>query len=155
SDICMNENPAQDSASHPTAGTAPSTGALTYRDLQRTVFLGFALYLLLHFAEPLTTLLLSFLLVFILAAVLNPVVAALQARGVPRIASTLGIVLLFLALLSLLGYLLAPPLVNEVGNFVAKLNRQGALDRYHDELAQRAPWLAQQLPTPDVLMQSV
>ena len=57
---------------------------LTYRDLQRTVFLTFGLILVYHLAAPLTTLLLFFLLVFILAAVINPLAVRMEQRGWPR-----------------------------------------------------------------------
>lgn len=151
----MNQPPPADPTGRTASADPPSSGPLTYRELRKVVLLGFGLYLLLHFAEPLTALLLSFLLVFILAAVLNPIVVAGEQRGIPRIATTLGIVLLFLGLVILLGYLLVPPLFNEVGNFVQKLSQPGALDRYHDELGRRVPWLAQQLPEPDAIIQSV
>jgi hypothetical protein len=54
------------------------TQGLTYRDLQRAIFLMWGLFLIWQMAGPITTLLLFFLLVFILAAVLNPVVVRLQ-----------------------------------------------------------------------------
>jgi predicted PurR-regulated permease PerM len=149
----MNEVPLQDPTGR-TASADPPPTPLSYRDLRRVMVLAFGLYLLLQFAEPLTTLLLSFLLVFILAAVLNPIVVAGQARGIPRIGTTLGIVVGVVALFTVLGYLMMPPLFNEVGNFVEKLSRPGALDRYHDDLARRAPWLAKQLPEPATIIQN-
>lgn len=133
-------------------GPAPG---LTYRDLQRAILFGFTLYLVLHFADLLSTLLLFFLLVFILAAVLNPVVSALQRRGVSRILSTLALVSVGVLVLVGLGMLAVPPLVEEVGNFLGKLRNPPALGRYYQEVQQRAPWLAQQLPTPEQIMASI
>src|SRR5689334_9228659 len=100
----------------PVVGTeAPP--ALTYRDLQRAVLLGFALYGLTQFAGALTTLLLFFLLVFILAAVMNPVVTRLEARGVPRIAGALALAGSVLIVVGVIGWLALPPLLDEVGKF--------------------------------------
>src|SRR5688500_985510 len=76
---------------------------LTYRDLQRAVFLVFGLLLIWRMAAPLTTLILFFLLVFILAAVFNPLVVRLQRRGIPRLASALGLAVCFLTLITVLG----------------------------------------------------
>ncbi len=122
---------------------------LTYRDLQRTVFLAAALFALWHLAEPLTTLLLFFLLVFILAAALNPVVARLEQRGVSRVVSAVGLALVFLGAVVLLGALLFPPLVDEVGRFVGSLsNRRGRLDELYQDMLRRYPQLVAQLPDP-------
>ncbi|MBM3457082.1 MAG: AI-2E family transporter [Armatimonadetes bacterium] len=129
---------------------------LTYRDLQRAIFLGAGLFVLWHLAEPLTTLLLFFLLVFILSAALNPAVARLERRGLPRVGSAVGIALLFLLLLCLLGVLVFPPLVDEVGKFVSGLDaRKGALQEYYQNLLQRYPRLAAQLPDPGEAMKNL
>jgi predicted PurR-regulated permease PerM len=130
--------------------------AFTYRDLQRGILLTFALILIGHMAEPLTTLLLLFLLVFILAAVLNPIVAWLQARRVPRIVSAIGLVFGVLLLLVGLGWLAAPPLLDEAGKLVASLpTKQDRLVAYYEDLTTRYPLLKQSLPSPDQVLANI
>jgi predicted PurR-regulated permease PerM len=125
---------------------------LTYRDLQRAVFLTFGLLILYQLAAPLTTLLLFFLLVFILSAVLNPIVARLQERGVPRILSAVGLAALLLTILGLLGWLAVPPLLDEVGQlFASSPEKLEALQRYYTDFTTRYPALGDYVPSPDQL----
>jgi putative permease len=120
---------------------------LTYRDLQRSIFLAFALLVVWHLAEPLTTLLLFFLLVFILAAVLNPVVVKLQRRGIPRIASAVTVAVLVLAGLGLL---------SETTHFVETLDqKQQMLEGYYVKFQGQYPELAEQLPPAGEIFQKV
>ena len=129
---------------------------LTYRDLQRAILLTFGLILILKFLEPLTTLLLFFLLVFILAAVLNPVVSTLQARGVPRILSAVGLAALFLGFLVLMGWLAVPPLLDQLGTFFTNLGqKQAEFKAYYDSLTQKYPGLQAQLPPANEILQNV
>ena len=67
-----------------TTSEQPERRSLEYGDLQRGIFLGLAVYLTVRFANSVVLVLLYFLLVFILAAVFNPVVVWLEARRVPR-----------------------------------------------------------------------
>lgn len=140
-----------------TAGADGAGGpGLTYRDLQRAIFLVAGLVIVYHLAAPLTTLLLFFLLVFILAAVLNPVVVWLQGRGVPRTASAIGIAMALLGLFTLVGFLAIPPLLDELTRFAGGLDdKQAELTRYYQQFVQRYPALAQQLPDPASLMQNL
>jgi putative permease len=129
---------------------------LTYRDLQRAIFLVFGLLLAWRMAGVLTTLLLFFLLAFILSAVLNPVALWLQRRRVPRLASALGLAVLFLAGVVTLTALAVPPLLEEVATFVRNVpeKQQRLLGYYHD-LLERYPDLKQQLPTPAEVFQRI
>jgi putative permease len=105
----------------PEPGVAAPSPGLTYRDLRRTVFLVFGLIVVFHLAEPLSTLLLFFLLVFILAAVLNPLAVRLERRRIPRIATAIGVVLVLLGLLTLLGAIVFPSLANELGDYLSQV----------------------------------
>lgn len=129
---------------------------LTYRDLQRSIFLAFALFVMWHLAEPLSTLLLFFLLVFILAAVLNPVVVKLQQRGIPRIASAVGIAVLVLVGLGLIGWGVWQPLLAETTRFVETLDqKQERLEGYYTQFRLQYPQLADQLPPAAEIFQKV
>ncbi len=130
----------------PEAGIQP-TGYLTARDLQRTVFTVFALIGALYMAGPLTTLLLFFLLVFILSAVLNPVAAFFQKRGVPRLMTALVMAVLILGFLVLLGYLVMNPLLDEVSKFSSRWgDKEDRLLGYYEGLIARYPQLKTLLP---------
>jgi putative permease len=129
---------------------------LTYRDLQRAILMAWGLFIVWHLAGPLTTLLLFFLLVFILAAVLNPIVLRLQRRGVPRIASAIGLAVIALAFLGTLTWLALGPLINEVGHLSENLSDlQGRLSGYYTGLRQQYPALGQQLPPPEEILRGV
>lgn len=129
---------------------------LTYRDLQRAIFLAFSLVIVWHLAEPLTTLLLFFLLVFILAAVMNPIVVALQRRGVPRIASAVGVAVLVLVSLGLLGWLMWQPLLGELTRFVGTWDqKQQQLEGYYHQFRRQYPELAEQLPPANEIFQNL
>jgi hypothetical protein len=72
---------------------------------------------------PLVKRLLFFLLVFILAAVFNPVVSCLQRWHIPRALGALSLVLLLLASLAVLSWLVLPPLLEELGQFFTRLSK--------------------------------
>lgn len=138
--------------SYPESQAPP--GGLTYRDLQRTVFLVFALLIVWHMAAPLTTLILFFLLVFILTAVLNPVVVRLQRLGIPRLASALLMAVALLGLLAALGAVGLPPLLSEIGEFVRSFpDKQQRLIGFYDSLLIRYPQVANFAPDPSDLAQ--
>lgn len=145
-----------DDSSTPAAETPAAVQPLTYRDLQRAILFGFAVALVWHLAEPLTTLLLFFLLVFILAAVLNQPVARLARRGVPRLASAGGIVLVSVAVLAVCGWLIGNPLVAEFAGFVRTLDQKRVvLERMYYDLARQFPDLARSLPPGDEIFKSL
>jgi len=127
---------------------------ITYRDLQRAILFAFTLYLLYQAAGPVGTLLLLFLLVFILAAVLNPVVVWLNRRGWPRIFGSIAVIGLIITLVVVVGSLAVPPLLNELGSFFGNLDEKEArLVQYYNDLSARYPQLAAQLPPPNQLIQ--
>lgn len=135
---------------------AASDQRFTYRDLQRGILLAAGIYLLVHYAETLTPLLLFFLLVFILTAVVNPAVVWLEKRGIPRLAGVLGIVIGLVAFLVLLGWLAVPPLLDEVSNFIGSLNaRKATFTGYYDDLLRRYPDLKGQVPTPETIFKNM
>jgi putative permease len=127
-----------------------------YPDLRRAIFLAATLYLLYQLAAPISAILLLFLFAFILAAVLNPVAARLQSWGVPRMLSAVGLVLLALAGLALIGWLAVPPLLSELGSALGQFtNLEARLTAYYQDLLQRYPWLADQLPPPGELVRDL
>lgn len=123
-------------------------GAL-YREMRQVVFLVAGLILAYQLAGPISAVLLLFLMVFILAAVLNPVAAWLQSRGIPRMVSAIGLVVGLLALLALLLWLALPPVMKEVSGATQRLGslREGATRSYAG-LLDRYPGLKEQLPAP-------
>jgi len=126
---------------------------LSYRDLQRAILFAFSLVILAQVAGPAGTLLLLFLLVFILSAVLNPVVVWLQKRGIPRVAGAVLLVFGMITVLGLVGSLAVPPLLDELGNFFANWgDKQQRLLQYYQELTANYPQLAEMLPEPGALM---
>jgi predicted PurR-regulated permease PerM len=126
------------------------------RALQGAVLFAFGLFLLYRMAGPISTLLLFFLMVFILSAVLNPVVARLERRGVPRIVGALGIVLSIAAVLGVVGWLALPPLAGQIAGLFRDLPaREARLERYYLDLTRQVPGLQGALPPPDELMSRV
>jgi predicted PurR-regulated permease PerM len=122
------------------------------RALQGGILFAFGLFLVYRLAGPLSTLLLSFLLVFILAAVFNPVVVWFHRRGVPRIASAMFLAIGILGGMALLGWLVLPPLGRELGQLFQNLpSKQDRLQNYYQDLIHRFPILANQLPEPQQL----
>jgi putative permease len=141
----------------PPSSSAPVvvTQGLTYRDLQRGIFLLAGLFVVWQLVVPLTTLLLFFLLVFILAAVLNPAVVRLQRFGIPRIVGAIMLAVLFLGLLGLIIWLAWQPLSHELLQFIATLDdRQRWLNQQYNNLIQRNPALKDILPAPGSLFQN-
>lgn len=139
------------------AGAAPRPGYCELlRAMQGALLFGFGLFLLYRMAGPISTLLLLFLLVFILAAVFNPVVVWLHRRGVPRIASAAGLAALILVTLGLLAWLTVPPLAREVGDLFQNLPaKQQRVLAYYENLERRFPGIAGQLPSPQELARNV
>jgi putative permease len=139
-------------APHP----APPAPSLTYRDLQRAIFLSAALFLVYQLATPLATLLLFFLLVFILASVLNPIAVRLERVGVPRVLSAACLAVLVPLVGAVALWLLLPPLLDETRRLIIALNeRQQELFAYYQELVRTYPELAEQLPPPSAILEDL
>lgn len=137
-------------------GTCAVEASPAYCDMLRAmrgaILFAFGLFLIYQLAGPLSTLLLSFLLVFILAAVFNPLVVWLNRRGVPRIVSAAGLAVVIVSGTVLLGWLVLPLLGKEVGELFHNLpGKQERLQQYYESVIQRFPLLADQLPPPQEL----
>ena len=89
-------------------------------------------------------------IVCLLAMVLNPVVAWLERRRIPRIAAVLLVMLAFLALVGTIVLFAVPPLANQVQGLVHNAPQvwQGIRARL-DSLAQTYPSVAEALPQTD------
>jgi predicted PurR-regulated permease PerM len=125
-----------------------------YRALRRAIFLAVALLLLFRFLEAVTFLVLFFALVLLVAAVLNPVVAWLERRRVPRSVAAAGLGLLLLGVAATAIWFGVSPLIDQL----AQLAREAPT--LWDELRGRAqrffasrPELMVQLPTANELVQ--
>jgi putative permease len=95
------------------------------RALRRQILLAFGLYLLLQFLGAVTFVVLLFVLVFLLAAALNPVVAWLQRRGIPRPVSAVTLAILALGGTATVLWFLVPPLLDQAQQFLADLPALG------------------------------
>lgn len=69
---------------------------------------------LLWFVWAVRDIILLFMVVLILVAAFGPVVDRLQRYKVPRIVTVISLYLIFLGILSFVGYLIVPPLTNQV-----------------------------------------
>jgi predicted PurR-regulated permease PerM len=127
-----------------------------FRALRKAIFLAVGLYLLLQFVEAVTFLLLFFALVILLAAVLNPVVAWLQRRRIPR---TLGAILVVAGIVGGVAAALwfaVPPLIHQAQQLVedAPALWSSLRERMERFLAAH-PEISTQVPTADQLVQRV
>lgn len=144
----------------PTATAVPSTavapvtfdedrGTLSYAGLRRFFFLMAAVVLGGILLQAIAPTLLLFTVVFLLAMVLNPLVSALEQRGVKRGLAVLLIILALLGTVILLGFLIVPPMLQEINHLAEKapgymksiraqsevlIQRYPALDRFMPEL---------------------
>lgn len=145
--------PADDDAPSPGSTQLQIQPGLIYRELSRVVFLVAGLFLIYRMAGPISAILLLFLLGFILAAVLNPIVVRLEAWGVPRMASAVGLVLLLIGLVALVGWLGLPPLLSELNRFLQQFDpTEVRIAVFYQELRESYPELTEQLPPPTELL---
>ena len=125
-----------------------------YHGLRRSILFAAGLILLWNMAGPIGAILLLFLLVFIIAAVLNPAVARMERWGMPRILSAIILVLLLVGALVLVMWLAVPPLLKEVGAVFGRTNfSELHLSTYYEDFRRRYPEVAAQLPPPQDLFQ--
>ena len=92
--------------------------ALTYRGARRIVLLIVLLYVAWVVLNALQSIVLLFAVVFLLAAVLNPVVAWLERRRVPRIAGVALVVLALVAVVVTIVLFAIPPVANQVEGLI-------------------------------------
>lgn len=125
-----------------------------FRALRKAIFLVVGLYVLFQFVEAVTFLLLFFALVLLLAAVLNPIVAWLQRRRVPRPIGAVLVVVTIVGGLVAVFWFAIPPLIDQGQELVndAPGLWNGLRDRLERFLAAH-PSLSAQLPTADQLVQ--
>lgn len=87
----------------------------------KLLLLAAALVVLLYFAAAVAHFLLLFLLILVLAMMLTPPVSWLERRRVPRPVGAVAVVMAVLGLLVGLGFLLLPPLIEQVTAFIEAL----------------------------------
>jgi predicted PurR-regulated permease PerM len=119
-----------------------------FRALRRAILLATGLYLLYQFLGAVTLVVLLFLLVFIIAASLNPIVAWLQWRRIPRPVSAAAMGLLLLGGAAVALWLAVPPLLEEGQALVRQWPAfwdatRGRLERFLGHY----PGVAAQIPT--------
>ena len=90
------------------------------RELSRVLLLGFGIIAAYRYAHHIVPILLMFALVFLLAIILNSVVANLERRGVKRGLAVIFILLMFLGSVVLAGSLIVPPALEQANSLVAK-----------------------------------
>ncbi|MBI3946615.1 MAG: AI-2E family transporter [Armatimonadetes bacterium] len=113
---------------------------MTYGEVKRAILLVAVLYLAFQFIGAVTAILFLFFAVFLFAMALNPVVTWLQRRRVPRAVGAGLIALVALGVLSLVGWLVIPPMIAEARAFII------ALPDYWQAIQTRAEGLAARVP---------
>ncbi|MEP6708687.1 MAG: AI-2E family transporter [Verrucomicrobiota bacterium] len=143
-------DPPSQLVSRPPTGSAVAGRPLSYRDLRRWLGLIVLFAVLAILVWALESVLLLFAVVFLIAMVLNPLVAALEKRGLNR-ALAVGLLLIaFLAMLTLALVLVVPPLLDQIGELTRRApEHAGRLRAHFDALAQRYPVLQQAIPPVD------
>src|SRR6266550_8378707 len=129
---------------------------LTYRGARRIVWLVVLLIVASFIVRALESVLLLFAIVFLLAMVLNPVVAWLQRKRIPRIAAVVLVMLVFLAVVGTIVLFAIPPLANQLNGLVQNAPQvwQGIRARM-DSLAQTYPAVRDALPQTDEIARKV
>lgn len=124
-----------------------------FRALRRVLLLGLGLYVLLLFLDAVTFLILFFGLVFVLAVALNPVVAWMERRRIPRPAAAAALGLVILGSLAVALWLAVPPLLDQGQQLVGRAPQlwNGLRERIEQYLAHH-PEVAAQVPTADELV---
>ncbi len=124
------------------ASPAPSMAATSglARELSRVLLLGFGLVFAYRFAHHIVPILLMFAMVFLIAIILNSVVAALEKRGVRRGMAVAFIMLLLVGSMTLAGWLIVPPAVQQANTLMSKA------PTYWKTIQSRAHELEEQYP---------
>jgi len=92
-----------------------------FNSYAKLIVLGFALLVLLYFLTAVSHLVLLFLLVIVLAMMLNPPVSWLERHRIPRAVGAPLVILVVLGVLVALGFLLLPPLIEQISSAVTTL----------------------------------
>jgi predicted PurR-regulated permease PerM len=112
--------PPEDAKHGPEGAPVPPPRAVVPRWVQ-LVMLPLALLALWALARAAGKVLLIFIVAAVIALILNPAVAFLQRRRLPRGLAVLAVYLAFFLTLAGIGYLLANPISNQVKNFTHNL----------------------------------
>lgn len=117
------------------------------RELSRILILGFGLVFTYRFAHHIVPILLMFAMVFLVAIILNSVVAALEKRGVRRGMAVALIMLTLVGAMSLAGWLIVPPALRQANSLVSKAPQYwSAIQSRAQELEKQYPALENVLP---------
>ena len=120
---------------------------LSYEDLRRFLFLLLGLALTALLIRAISDILILFTVVFFLAMVLNPIVSWLEKRGLRRGLSVLLVMLGLVGTIVGLGFLVVPPLVEQVSGLVSKAPTYSeGIERQMKGLIERFPALQGALP---------
>jgi putative permease len=118
---------------------------ITAADLRRTILFAALIYLALSFINAIAGVFLLFSLIALFSLVLNPVVAKLERRRIPRQLSAALLALLVLAGLGLVGWLAVPPAAAQMEELVADLPER--VERAQDWIERRADRLGVAFPS--------
>jgi predicted PurR-regulated permease PerM len=123
---------------------------LSYRDLRRWLGLIVLFAVVAILVWALESVLLLFAVVFLIAMVLNPLVAALEKRGFKRVLAVALLLLAALAVVALMLFLVVSPLLDQIGELARRAPEYaGRLRAHFDAFAQRYPVLQQAIPPVD------
>jgi predicted PurR-regulated permease PerM len=124
--------------------------ALSYAGLRRFFFLVISLVAVFYIVRQIASVLIMFVMIGLLAFVLNPVVVWLENRGLKRSMAVPLVVLTLLATLVLVGWLVVPPILAEGNQLAEKMPEYWTNIRAQvDALSQRYPALDRFLPEMD------
>src|SRR6266481_1136271 len=129
---------------------------LTYTDLKRWLGLLVLLISAALLAWALKSILLLFVVVFLVAMVLNPIVAFLERRHIHRGLAVALLALVFAAVFTLALSFLIPPLLTQVDELIRKT--PDAWNRVQAQLqafGQRYPSIQQAIPEADKVLNTV
>ncbi len=109
----------------------------TKRTIINIIIIAIAVYLLITYRATLSDILKPFLIAAVVAYLLNPIVVKLERKGVKRIIGVLIVFLAFIGIILLLGFILIPSLIKDIGKLVENLPQhatklQQLLDKFQD-----------------------
>jgi putative permease len=143
-------DPPSQLVSRPPTGSEVAGRPLSYRDLRRWLGLIVLFAVVAILVWALESVLLLFAVVFLIAMVLNPLVAALEKRGFKRVLAVALLLLAALAVVALMLFLVVPPLLDQIGELARRAPEYaGRLRAHFDAFAQRYPVLQQAIPPVD------
>jgi putative permease len=129
---------------------------LSYSDLKRWLGLLVLLILTALLAWALKPILLLFAVVFLVVMVLNPLVAFLVRRGLPRGLAIAVLALALVMLFALALYFLIPPLLSQMDELIRQTPQAWhRVQAQVETLGQRYPYIQQALPEADTVLNTV